>query len=345
MKYLLFGILGAIVWMCPNIGLSQKLAFTPLPISANTKLSSIITTVQTSLLEKGKKGKLGISTGHSKLYLNVTKKKSTIVFEVPHASSLLSSGLQTRVVSNSSVSWEFDVQKESQYKLYIATASDSAENFIVYSGYIYFPQINKWKLIASFRINGSTENIISANTFNSYPATSSSEDLFIDSWGQRETGPWLKIKSNALQNPILPPFSDIDSTEQSQLDAYLIQKAIESKQTDANQFKDGLYFTLMKNSSRSELVHMTDTVSIYYKGYVLGTNVVFDQTTNETRTFPLGRLIRGWQIGLENTHIGDKIKLLIPSGLAYSIRTRSPKIPPNSILVFEIETVDAKPKK
>jgi FKBP-type peptidyl-prolyl cis-trans isomerase FklB len=90
---------------------------------------------------------------------------------------------------------------------------------------------------------------------------------------------------------------------------------------------------------------MTDTVSIYYKGYIMGTDIIFDQTSNETRTFPLGRLIRGWQIGLNNTTIGDKIKLLIPSGLAYGIRTRSPKIPPNSILVFEIETVDAKPKK
>lgn len=345
MKYLLFGILGVIFWMHAITGFSQKLASAPLPISANTKLSSIVTTVKTSLLEQGKKGKLGISTGQSKLYLNVSKKKSSIVFEVPNASTLLSSGLQTVVATKSSVSLDFDVKKEGQYKLYIATVSDSAENFIVYSGYIYFPELNKWKLIASFRINGSNENIISANTFNSYPTTATLDDLFIDSWGQRDSGPWLKIKSNALQNPILTPFSDIDSTEQSQLDTYLIQKAIESKQTDAIHFKDGLYFTLMKTSSRSDLVHMTDTATIFYKGYVIGTDIVFDQTSKETRTFPLSRLIRGWQIGLDNTHIGDKIKLLIPSGLGYGIRTRSPKIPPNSILVFEIETVDTKPKK
>jgi FKBP-type peptidyl-prolyl cis-trans isomerase len=55
----------------------------------------------------------------------------------------------------------------------------------------------------------------------------------------------------------------------------------------------------------------------------------------------LARLIKGWQVGLEGTRVGEKVKLLIPSGLAYSIRTRSPKIPPNSILVFEIETVKA----
>jgi FKBP-type peptidyl-prolyl cis-trans isomerase len=53
-------------------------------------------------------------------------------------------------------------------------------------------------------------------------------------------------------------------------------------------------------------------------------------------------LIRGWQIGVPLCKVGGKIRLVIPSNLAYSIRTRAAKIPPNSILVFEIEVVDAK---
>ena len=59
-------------------------------------------------------------------------------------------------------------------------------------------------------------------------------------------------------------------------------------------------------------------------------------------TFPLKRLIMGWQIGVPLCKIGGKIKIIIPSNLAYSIRTRAAKIPPNSILVFEIEVVDAR---
>ena len=43
--------------------------------------------------------------------------------------------------------------------------------------------------------------------------------------------------------------------------------------------------------------------------------------------------------------VGGKIRIILPSHLAYSIRTRSPRIPPNSILVFEIEVVDAKPSQ
>jgi FKBP-type peptidyl-prolyl cis-trans isomerase len=69
---------------------------------------------------------------------------------------------------------------------------------------------------------------------------------------------------------------------------------------------------------------------------------VFDQTNDKPATFPLNRLIKGWQIGLPACKVGGKIHLVIPSSLAYSIRTRSPKIPPNSVLVFDIEVVEVK---
>ena len=69
---------------------------------------------------------------------------------------------------------------------------------------------------------------------------------------------------------------------------------------------------------------------------------VFDETKDKPATFPLKRLIMGWQIGVPLCKVGGKIKIIIPSNLGYSIRTRAAKIPPNSILVFEIEVVDAK---
>ena len=89
-------------------------------------------------------------------------------------------------------------------------------------------------------------------------------------------------------------------------------------------------------------VSVNDTVVAYYKGYLFNDGLVFDQTKDKPATFSLKRLIRGWQIGLPLCNVGGKIKLVIPSDLAYSIRTRAAKIPPNSILVFEIEVVEVK---
>jgi hypothetical protein len=291
-------------------------------------------------------GKLGILTNQAKLYLNFTNKNNKVVFEVPNSSQLLTTGLQTKVsFSKKIVTWDLNSINEKQYKLYIVTANDSAQNFIFYSGYIYFPSLNKWKLIASFRINKYTEGIKSASAFKSSNINANMESLFTDTWSQGDNGAWLKIQNTSIQKPFLPPFSDIDSLARAYNDSIVIKKLIESNKTDAIHYKNGLYYTMMKTGTKSELVKLTDTVSIFYKGYLMGTNIIFDQTAKETRTFPLARLIKGWQVGLEGARIGDKVKLLIPSGLAYSIRTRSAIIVPNSILVFEIEMVNAKPSQ
>lgn len=320
----------------------QKLDQASLPLNTSAKQIGLISNINLADINAGQKGQMGIKTAQASINFKFKKGSGKIIFEVPNASELLATGLNTETKSKNKVEWVIDAKNEGQCKLYITTAGDSAKNYIIYSGYIYLPKQNKWKLIASFKINGSNETITSASTFKSSTITSKLEDLFSDIWTQTDNGTWLKIQNTGTQKPVLTPFSDIDSLARSEMDVATIQKAIQEKQTDAVNYKKGLYYTLMKSSTKPELVKMTDTVTIFYKGYIMGTDKIFDQTSNEPRIFPLGRLIKGWQIGLEDLHVGEKVKLLIPSGLAYSIRTRSPMIPPNSILVFEIEIVDAK---
>jgi hypothetical protein len=313
----------------------------PLSINATPKSIGIISTINTPVLDGNSKGKFGLSTNQTKLYLKYRKNKTIVIFEVPNASEILSKGFGAKTVSNNAVAWTLDTGKVDQHKFYITTASDSAQNYIIYSGYLYFPNLNKWKLIASYKVNGYTEHIHTASIFKSTNIQQNIEELFTDTWTQGDNGAWINVQNKGIEKPILPPFSDLDSLYRVKQDSLMIRKAILENQTDAVAYKNGLYYHVMKSSENQSLVKITDTVSIYYKGYIFGTDIVFDQTTNDTRTFPLARLIKGWQVGLEGTRVGEKVKLLIPSGLAYSIRTRSPKIPPNSILVFEIETVKA----
>ena len=140
------------------------------------------------------------------------------------------------------------------------------------------------------------------------------------------------------------PFSDVDSVQQAALDETLIQAAIANKTTDATAKATDVYYNIMKEGTGRNVL-LTDTVTVFYKGYLFSDGSVFDQTKEKPATFPLNRLIRGWQLAVPYCKVGGKIKIVIPSGLAYSIRTRSPKIPPNSMLVFEIEVVDAKPQQ
>ena len=46
---------------------------------------------------------------------------------------------------------------------------------------------------------------------------------------------------------------------------------------------------------------------------------------------------------LQLMHVGDKWKVTLPSELAYGERSPSPVIPPNSVLVFEMELISIAP--
>jgi len=41
-------------------------------------------------------------------------------------------------------------------------------------------------------------------------------------------------------------------------------------------------------------------------------------------------------------HVGEKVKLYIPSELAYGAQSPSPEIPANSVLVFDLELLSIK---
>jgi FKBP-type peptidyl-prolyl cis-trans isomerase len=81
----------------------------------------------------------------------------------------------------------------------------------------------------------------------------------------------------------------------------------------------------------------SDTVTIHYTGRFIDGRV-FDSSKQrgEPATFPLPRLIKGWQEGVPMMRVGETWEFVIPSTIAYGERDRDP-IPSNSTLLFEIE--------
>lgn len=82
------------------------------------------------------------------------------------------------------------------------------------------------------------------------------------------------------------------------------------------------------------------TVTVHYTGW-LADGTMFDSSlgAGAPMSVPLGqkRLIAGWELGIPGMRVGGHRRLLIPSRLGYGVRGAGEDIPPNAVLVFDIE--------
>ncbi|MEE2712528.1 MAG: FKBP-type peptidyl-prolyl cis-trans isomerase [Planctomycetota bacterium] len=99
----------------------------------------------------------------------------------------------------------------------------------------------------------------------------------------------------------------------------------------------GLKYSVLVPGTGKIHPKMHDEVTVHYTGW-LEDGSVFDSSVKgeEPAKFRLGRVIKGWNEGLTKITVGGKIKLTIPSDLAYG-DAGNPRIPAKSTLIFEIE--------
>lgn len=128
------------------------------------------------------------------------------------------------------------------------------------------------------------------------------------------------------------------------IEAYIAKNGFAGK---AQQTRSGVYY-IINQPSTGPLPKAGDVVKVRYTGKLLN-GTVFDssekslnpQASGDPIQFPIGvgQVIPGWEEGVMKLHKGEKATLLIPSTLAYGPRA-NPKIPANSVLIFDIELVD-----
>jgi len=83
-----------------------------------------------------------------------------------------------------------------------------------------------------------------------------------------------------------------------------------------------------------------DRVEVHYRGTLIdGTEFDSSYKRNQSITFPLNSVIKGWTEGLQLMTEGSKYKFYIPPELAYGEKGASQDIPPNATLIFEVELI------
>jgi FKBP-type peptidyl-prolyl cis-trans isomerase FklB len=102
----------------------------------------------------------------------------------------------------------------------------------------------------------------------------------------------------------------------------------------------GLQYKVLK-SGTGDSPKATDQVKVHYTGTTIDGNV-FDSSVQrgQPAVFPVNAVIPGWVEALQLMKVGDKWQLVIPAKLAYGAQSPSPAIPPNSVLIFEVELID-----
>ncbi len=86
-----------------------------------------------------------------------------------------------------------------------------------------------------------------------------------------------------------------------------------------------------------------DTVRINYAGTLTdGTEFDSSWKRGEPAVFPLGRLIKAWQVAVPMAGVGDTIELAIPADMAYGPLGKGP-IPGDATLFFKIELLGIEP--
>lgn len=106
----------------------------------------------------------------------------------------------------------------------------------------------------------------------------------------------------------------------------------------------GLQIETLREGS-GEPVKNGDVVSVHYTG-LFTDGKKFDSSVDKNRPFSFkigdGRVIKGWDMGVLGMKVGEKRKLVIPPELGYGARGKGP-VPPNAVLIFEIELLEINP--
>jgi FKBP-type peptidyl-prolyl cis-trans isomerase len=160
------------------------------------------------------------------------------------------------------------------------------------------------------------------------------------------------IDSSTIDN-IRRRFADYikDQMAQKEQEQASTNRAASQKFLENNKKSEGVkttssglqYKVLQKGKGTSPTA--TDSVVIQYKGSLIDGTVIDSTSKSQPATLDLSKTIPGLTEGIQLMSVGSKYRFFIPPELAYGSMGAPPAIPPESVLIFDIELIDVPGQK
>jgi peptidylprolyl isomerase len=171
----------------------------------------------------------------------------------------------------------------------------------------------------------------------------------VDSIAQNDTIQTIKIirKGKAAKKFNAPKiFEDHFEIEKKNEEEALakMNKSIDEAAKGFEKTASGLRYKITQKNDSGKPAKRGDKVEVHYTGKLLD-GTVFDSSIKRGKPieFPIGtgRVIPGWDEGIMLLKEGEKASLVIPPYLGYGERGAGGVIPPNAILLFDVELIKA----
>lgn len=163
---------------------------------------------------------------------------------------------------------------------------------------------------------------------------------------------WSEEEVNVFHNKI----SIQNERGQIKKDSTIINNYLKEKGVVAKSTPDGIYYEV-KKEGKGELVPEGKTAYVHYAGFLLNGQMFdtsmasvaaannFDNAGNNEPyavVVNTGSVISGWDKMLMLMNKGMKVTVYIPSRLGYGAAGNGQRIPPNSVLMFDMEVMNIK---
>ena len=133
----------------------------------------------------------------------------------------------------------------------------------------------------------------------------------------------------------------MNDDQQLSIDLELIDNYLKENNIEAIKTESGLRYVVQEEGEGRNAAP-GDNVSVHYTGMLLNGEVFDSSLERQPLSFTLGQgmVIQGWDEGISYFNKNAKGTIYIPSYLGYGARGAGGAIPPNAVLVFEIELID-----